>query len=84
MARDVTGSAVAGSLITALFTKAQSDKSAIIENIIRERKKWRNRLRDLMSDVESCFKNKDSDGIASIEAKLVVGYFCPSTRKGKN
>lgn len=66
------GSAVAASLITALFTKAQSDKSAIIDNIIKERKKWRNRLRHMVSDVESCFRNKDSNGIAAIEAKLVV------------
>lgn len=66
------GSAVAASLITALFTKAQSDKGAIIDNIIKERKKWRNRLRHLVSDVESCFRNEDSNGIASIEAKLVV------------
>lgn len=66
------GSAVAASLITAIFTKAQSDKGAIIDNIIKEREKWRNRLRYLVSDVESCFRNKDSNGIASIKAELMV------------
>ncbi len=66
------GSAVAASLITALFAKAQMDKSAIIDNIIKERKAWRDKLRSLVSDTEYFFKNKNTDGINCIEAQLVV------------
>lgn len=66
------GSAVAASLITALFSKAQMDKSVIIDNIIKERKAWRDKLRSLVSDTEYFFKNKNANGIACIEAQLVV------------
>jgi hypothetical protein len=66
------GSAVAASLITALFAKAQTDKSAIVDNIIKERKAWRDKLRALVSYTESSFKTQDSSGVACIEAQLVV------------
>lgn len=68
----VLGSAVVASLITALFAKAQTDKGVFIDNIIKERKAWRDKLRDLVSDTQSCFKAKDSNGVACIEAQLVV------------
>jgi len=66
------GSAVVASLITALFAKAKSDKDAIVDNIIAERKAWRDRLRDLVSGTERCYRVRDPNGIASIEAQLVV------------
>lgn len=66
------GSAVAASLITALLAKAQTDKSAVIDNIIKERKTWRDKLRNLVSDAEHCFKRKNSCGLDCIEAQLVV------------
>lgn len=66
------GSAVAASFITAYFAKLQSDKSAIIENIIKERKAWRDKLRNLVSYVESCYKENDSNGLTSVEAQLAV------------
>ena len=66
------GSAVAASLITALFSKAQMDKGAVIDNIIKERKAWRDKLRTLVSDTEFFFNKNDSSGVACIEAQLVV------------
>tara|TARA_R110000823_G_scaffold47903_16_gene121950 strand:+ start:42438 stop:43061 length:624 start_codon:yes stop_codon:yes gene_type:complete len=66
------GSAVAASLITALFAKAQTDKGAIVDNIIKERKAWRDKLRVLVSCTEGFFNKRDSGGLASIEAQLVV------------
>ncbi|MEA2119949.1 hypothetical protein [Halovibrio sp. HP20-50] len=66
------GSAVAASLITALFAKAQSDKSAVVDNIIKERKAWRDKLRALVSETESAFEARNSNSVASIEAQLVV------------
>ena len=68
----VFGSAVIASVITSLFTKVQSDKSAKINNIIKERKIWRDKLRDLVVEVVACTQRQDSQGIASAEASLVV------------
>lgn len=68
----IFGSAVTTSVITSLFAKAQSDKSAKIDNIIKERKAWRDKLRELVAEVEMCTQRQDSKGIASVEARLVV------------
>lgn len=68
----VFGSAVIASVITSMFAKAQSDKHAKIENIIKERKAWRDKLRDIVTEVETYAQQQDSEGIAFAEARLVV------------
>lgn len=68
----VFGSAITASVITALFAKAQSDKHAKIENIIKERKAWRDKLRAIVTEVEIFAQGQDPKGIASSEARLVV------------
>ena len=79
------GSAVAASLITALFAKAQTDKGAIVDNIIKERKAWRDKLRVLVSCTEGFFNKRDSGGLASISpqtlalASLVVAVVVTTT-----
>lgn len=66
------GSAVAASLITAIFSKEQNDKSTVVDNIIKERKAWRDKLRTLVYETQSAFEKQNSCGMASIEAQLVV------------
>ncbi|SDX50449.1 hypothetical protein [Nitrosomonas oligotropha] len=68
----ILNSAVIASMITALFSKAQSDKSAKIDNIIKERKAWRDKLRELVAEVETYTQEQNLKGIASAEARLVV------------
>ena len=68
----VFSSAVIASVVTSLFAKAKSDKDAKIDNIIKERKAWRDKLRELVAEVETCAQRRDSKGIAFAEARLVV------------
>lgn len=66
------GSATAASLLTALFAKASADKNVVIDNIIKERKTWRDKLRDLVLNTSSAFDRKNSSEFLRIEAQLVV------------
>lgn len=68
----VFGSAAGASAITALFSKAQTDKAAKIENIIKERKAWRDKLRSLVFEVTAHFEKKDAQGIQSAKTSLAV------------
>ncbi|HFG1962967.1 hypothetical protein [Vibrio cholerae] len=47
----ILGSGIFGSLITLLFTRYDKDKSIIIHNVTQERQKWREKIRDLVVDI---------------------------------
>lgn len=51
----VLGSGVVSSLLTSFFQKLQSDKNIKIENITKERRDWRDKIRDLTKEVNDYF-----------------------------
>lgn len=68
------GSAAAASLVTALFTKSIADKNVRIQSITEERRKWRDKIRDIVAEVNAiCLGEGPSSEKASVlEAELRV------------
>lgn len=65
-------SGVMASLVTALFSKMSADKNIRITNITKERKQWREFIRQLVRDANDAFHGQDSRKIRIVEAELVV------------
>ena len=68
----VLGSSVFAAFLTQIFGKLKSDKQIRIENITKERKEWRDRLRVLLVDLTLAFDKKDRRAIRAIESELII------------
>ena len=68
----VLGSSVFAALLTHVFGKLQNDKKIKIENITKERKQWRDRLRVLIIELTIAFDNKNRRKVRSIESELIT------------
>lgn len=68
----ILGSSVLSSFLTSWFGKTSSDKSIQIENVTKERKEWRDRIRVLVVETASAFHDKKADQLKQIEAELIV------------
>jgi hypothetical protein len=66
------GSGVTVALITSLFSKMSADKNVRIENITKERKAWRDRMRELVLQANDAFHKRESRKISMVEAELIV------------
>lgn len=65
-------SGVIASLVTAVFSKMSVDKNIRIENITKERQRWREQMRELVKEVNEAFIYRDSAKLRIIKAALVV------------
>ncbi|OLQ89651.1 hypothetical protein BIY22_19225 [Vibrio panuliri] len=68
----VLGVGLVSAFVTALFSKLVADKNHKIENITRERKEWRDRLRFLVVEITKAQQNKDLNSLKQLEAELIV------------
>ncbi|WP_217511795.1 hypothetical protein [Vibrio metschnikovii] len=68
----VLGTGLISALVTALFSKFVSDKSHKIENITKERKEWRDRLRSIVIEVVKASQAEDVKALKLLEAELIV------------
>ncbi|HIF9116007.1 TPA: hypothetical protein ACX6O9_000584 [Photobacterium damselae] len=68
----ILGSGLFGSLVTVIFNRYDSDKKIIIENITKERQKWRESIRNLVLEVNEYCNNNDFKKINSIQAQFQV------------
>lgn len=68
----ILGSGLFGSLVTIIFNRYDSDKKIIIENITKERQKWRESIRNLVLEVNEYCNNNDFKKINSIQAQFQV------------
>lgn len=66
------GSSLLSSLLTLIFTKAKDDKDFLVENITKERKEWRDKIRAIAEDVTHAFLSKSAQHIFCAETKLIV------------
>ncbi|MGL4706793.1 hypothetical protein [Aeromonas veronii] len=68
----ILGSGIFGSLITLLFTRYDKDKSIIIQNITQERQKWRDKIRELVIEINKNSLNENWDKVTEARAQLQV------------
>lgn len=68
----IIGSSVISSLLTTLFGKITSDKAIKIDNITKERKEWRDKLRELTLETTKAFRIKGKKKLQEIETELTV------------
>lgn len=68
----ILASSVIASLLTAIFSKFNNDKNILIENVVKERKTWRDKIRSLVLEAENGFQKKDENRINCILAQLTV------------
>ncbi|OOE81421.1 hypothetical protein BZG72_11180 [Salinivibrio sp. PR6] len=68
----ILGSGIFGSLITLLFTRYDKDKSIIIQNITQERQRWREKIRDLVVDINESSIGNNWQKVTEARAQLQV------------
>lgn len=66
------GTGLVSALVTALFSKFSSDKNHKIENITKERKEWRDKVRTIVVEVVKSSQEKDIKKLELLEAELTV------------
>ncbi|ELA8137806.1 hypothetical protein ACEWBT_23810 [Vibrio parahaemolyticus] len=68
----ILGSGIFGSLITLLFTRYDKDKSIIIQNVTQERQKWREKIRDLVVEINENSIENNWQKVTEARAQLQV------------
>jgi len=68
----IISTSVVVALISAVFTKLSVDKSLKINNVTKERKEWRDRLRSLVVETATSFQNGNVQKLQEIEVELIV------------
>lgn len=68
----ILGSGIFGSLITLLFTRYDKDKSIIIRNITQERQKWREKIRELVVEINENSLNGNWQKVTEARAQFQV------------
>jgi hypothetical protein len=68
----IVGSSVIAAIVTAYFTKLINDKKNIIENVVKERKKWRDRIREIVQETSDIFEHKSIADLNNIKSQLTV------------
>ncbi|MEL3928086.1 hypothetical protein ACK323_14115 [Aeromonas enteropelogenes] len=68
----ILGSGIFGSLITLLFTRYDKDKSIIIQNVTQERQKWREKIRELVIEINKNSIDGNWQKVTEARAQLQV------------
>lgn len=68
----ILGSGIFGSIITLLFTRYDKDKSIIIQNVTQERQKWREKIRELVVEINENSLDGNWKKVAEARAELQV------------
>ncbi|GEM_PF-2084930 len=68
----IISTSVVVALISATFTKLSADKKIKIDNVTKERKEWRDRLRKLVVKTAIAFQKSDTKKLQKIEVELIV------------
>jgi len=66
----ILGSGVVSSFVTSFINKIQNDKNIKIENITKERKAWRGKIRDLTKEINIKFYKNEF-----LEIKFLISDF---------
>ena len=66
----ILGSGVVSSFVTSFINKIQNDKNIKIENITKERKAWRDKIRDLTKEINIKFYKNEF-----LEIKFLISDF---------
>ena len=68
----ILGSAVIGALITAIATLRTHSRNIQIDNVIKERTKWRDKIREKAKDVTDAFCKNDADRLIGLKVDFTL------------
>jgi hypothetical protein len=63
-------SAVIAALVSALFSVLTAERRIAAENVIQERKNWRDKIRDLASEVHKALGSTDEAKLRELRARF--------------
>ena len=66
----ILSSSIFAALITHLFSRYNNDKNIVTEHVTKERKIWRDKIRDIAVEVNQSYQEKNSKNLSIIEVQL--------------